>query len=90
MRLSAPSANLYHALSVRHFAHMQYLGGKYEEAYQTMKRISETSSDPFALFDTARVAAKTGRKDEALRLIERCIDHDSTFIIRMFGENDFG
>jgi tetratricopeptide (TPR) repeat protein len=88
-RLSAPHTNQYHGLSVRHFAYMQDLQGRHEEAFQTMQKIVDVASDPDALYDTARYAAKTGRKREALTLLEQCIKLVPTTIITMFAEEDF-
>lgn len=88
-RLSAPQANQYHVLSVRHVAYMQYLQGRHEEAYQSVQKVVGAAVDHDAPFDAARYAAKTGRKEEALRLLERCIELQPTTIITMFAEQDF-
>lgn len=88
-RLSAPDRNHYYILSIRHLAHMQYLQGKHEDAYQTIHKtlpLNETDGTPF---DAARYAAVTGRKREALDLLDQCIERQPTTIISMFADEDF-
>lgn len=88
-RLSASEGNLYHVLSTRHLAYMQYLQDRHEDAYQTIRRIVDTELDNHVLFDAARYAAKTGRRDESLSYLDRSIDRVPTTIISMFSEIDF-
>ena len=88
-RLSEDRADLYHTLSVRHQSHMQYLQGRYEDAYGTIQKILNNSRDPETLFDGARYAAKTGLTAEAIRLLGICIDINPVTHVTMFAEEDF-
>jgi len=88
-RLSDERADLYHFLSVRHQAHMQYLQRRYADAFGTIKRVIGSSQDPEALFEAARYAAKTGAHAEAIRLLDICIDLDPLKYVNMFAEEDF-
>ena len=89
VRLSAPEANDYYRLSIRHLAHMQYLQGRHEDAYQTIQRAIKAATDHDAPFDAARYAARTGRTAEAVALLDQCIDLVPATIITMFAEEDF-
>jgi tetratricopeptide (TPR) repeat protein len=88
-RLASVKGDQYYIESLRHLAHMRYLQSKYEDAYETEKRAASVSADHDTLFDLARYAAKTGRENEALDLLERCIRLRPTTIVTMMGESDF-
>lgn len=88
-RLSAASQPAFHVKSLRHQSYMQDLQGRSEDAYQTIGRARQVSEDHATLYDAARYAAKTGRKEESLQLIGRCIDLQPTTIVTIFSEADF-
>lgn len=89
-RLSGSKADLYHAYSLRHLAYMQYLQGRPAEAYDnTHKALRVTPNDHDTTCDAARYAAKTGRKNEALELLDTCIDLQPQTIVTMLSEEDF-
>jgi tetratricopeptide (TPR) repeat protein len=88
-RVSADRQPNFHVKSLRHQAYMQDLQGRSEEAYQTIGKARQASEDHDTLYDAARYAAKTGRKEESLRLLDRCIDLKSTTIVTIFTEKDF-
>jgi tetratricopeptide (TPR) repeat protein len=88
-RLSAASGNLYHVLSLRHFAYVQYLQGRHEGAYQTIQKALRYSKDHETRFDAARYAASTSRRAEALTLLEQCVRERPTTALTMFAEVDF-
>ena len=89
-RLSAPKADLYHANSLRHMAYMQYLQGKYQDAYDSIhKAVLVQPNDHDIRYDAARYAAKIGREAEALELLEKCIDQQPQTIVMMYSEEDF-
>lgn len=88
-RLSAASQPAFHVKSLRHQAYMQDLLGRSEDAYQTIGKARQVSEDHETLYGAARYAAKTGRKEESLQLIDRCIDLQPTTIITIFSEADF-
>lgn len=89
-RLSASKTDLYHSYSLRHCAYMQYLQGKFTEAYDTINKVLPTSQkDHDLLYDAARYAEKTNRTDEALELLNKCIDLQPQTIITMLSEADF-
>jgi tetratricopeptide (TPR) repeat protein len=88
-RLSSANGGPYHLLSVRHLAHMQYLQGRREEAYQTIVPVIEKSLDHDTPFDAARYAAITGRLRESLGLLEATIRRMPMVITTMFADADF-
>jgi len=88
-RLSEERGDLYHVLSVRHQSHMQYLQGRHQDAYVTIQKILRESRDPETLYDGARYAAKTGRTEEAIGLLDICIDVNPVTHVSMFTEEDF-
>jgi tetratricopeptide (TPR) repeat protein len=89
-RLSAPNNDAYYPLSLRHMAYTQYLQDKNQEAYESIhKALQAAPADNEIRYDTARYAAKTGRKTEALELLERCIEQEPAIIVTMFSEKDF-
>ncbi len=88
-RLSAPTTNAYHVTSLRHWAYMLYLQQKFEDAYQTIQRAVVLSREHDVLFDAARYASLTGRNEEAVRLLDECIELRPTTIVEMFAEEDF-
>jgi tetratricopeptide (TPR) repeat protein len=80
----------YYAQSTRHLAYIQYLQGKHQEAYSTIqKALRVAAHDHDILYDAARYAAKTQRGQEALALLEKCIDVRPQTIVTMFSEPDF-
>jgi len=88
-RLSSSKRDLYYALSLRHLAYMQYLLNKHEDAYETIHKALEVSSDHDTFYDVARYAAITGREGEAVNFLDKCIERQPTTIITMFSEPDF-
>ena len=88
-RLSGHKADLYHLESLRHLAHMQYLLGNLEDAYQTIQKALAMDGHHATLYDAARYAARTDRPQESLRLLEACIRMQPTTIVSMFAEEDF-
>jgi tetratricopeptide (TPR) repeat protein len=88
-RRSSDNADEYHILSVRHLAEMEYLQGNHEGAWQTIQRILPMVSSHDAPFDAARYAAKLGRKDDMLRLLDVSINRHPLVIVNMFSEPDF-
>lgn len=88
-RLSAQSRDWYHVKSLRHLAYMQYLQDKHADAYGTIQKALDVSRDHATVYDAARYVAKTGREQEYLSLLDRCIELQPTTIITMFSEADF-
>lgn len=89
-RLSGENADLYHSLSLRHVAHMLYLKGDIESAFEILLRNFEPTCRIIGVpFDLARYAARTGRTSKAIKLLEYCIDRQPTILITMFAEEDF-
>ena len=88
-RLSAASRDLYHLKSLRHLAYMQYLQDKHTDAYATIQKALNVSRNHATVYDAARYAAKTGREQESLSLLDECIELEPTTIITMFSEVDF-
>jgi len=89
-RLSEPGGDLYHRLAVRYMAHMQYLQGRYEDAWQTIQKIIPDACDHDSPFDAARYAARTGRVEQAIQLLDGCIKRIPSVFTTMFAESDFG
>lgn len=88
-RLSRDNGDLYHVLSLRHVAYMQYLQRKHQKAYETISRAMDIERDHDTMFDAARYAAKIGREKEAIDLLDQCIELQPCTIITMFAEVDF-
>jgi len=89
-RLSKINKDIYHLKSLRHLAIIQYLQNKFEEAYQSIIiAVSLFPNDHDTLFDAARYAAKTGREEESLKYLSKCIDQCASTSITMFAEKDF-
>ena len=89
-RLSAAEANLYHLRALSHLAYMQYLQGRHDDAYASIHKALDVAPDDHdLLYDAARYAAKTGRLDECLELLDKCIGLRPPTIITMFAEEDF-
>ena len=88
-RLSAPQPDLYHLKSLRHLAYMQYLQGNFEKAYDSIGPAVAFSRDHETLYDSARYAAKTNRRAEALQRLDECINLEPPTIDLMFAEEDF-
>lgn len=89
-RLSASSADLYHTNSLRHMAYMQYKQNNQQDAYNSIHKAMRILPGDYDIrYDAARYGAKTGRKAEALELLEKCIDQRPQTIVTMFSEEDF-
>ena len=88
-RLSALLRDLWHTKSVRHMAAMQREQEKLEDAYHTIHRALAVSREYESLLDAARYASKTGRSEEATRLLDECVGIRPETIITMFAEEDF-
>lgn len=88
-RLSASNRDLYYVKSLKNLAALQYSQSKYEEAYQTIHKALTIDDIHDILYDAARYAAKTGREQECLALLDKCIDLQPTTIVTMFAEVDF-
>ena len=80
---------MWHTKSLRHLAQMQYLLGKLDDAYATAHRALAVRREHETLYDTARYASKTGRKDEMVALLDECIELQPNTIVTMFSEEDF-
>ena len=87
--LSAPKADLYYLKSLRHLAHMKYLQDRFEEAYSTIQEALNISRDHETLYESARYAARTGRKEKAIELLDECIELQPFTHTTMFAEEDF-
>jgi len=89
-RLSKPTGNLYYLKSVRHLAHMQYLQNKFEDACRTINKVLEVGHyDHDLLLEAARYSARTGRKQEAIEYLDKCVELQPITSIVIFGEEDF-
>jgi hypothetical protein len=86
-RLSKPSGDALHLLSVRHLAHMQYLQGKPNDARRTSIAL-RSIDDADGLYDAARFAACSG-DGEWLTLLRRSILLEPLKIRMMHDEADF-
>jgi tetratricopeptide (TPR) repeat protein len=89
-RLSKPKGNVYYLKSVRHLAHMQYLQDKFEDACRTINKVLEVGCyDHDLLLEAARYSARTGRKQEAIEYLDKCVELQPITSIIIFGEEDF-
>jgi tetratricopeptide (TPR) repeat protein len=89
-RLSASTADQFHALSLRHLAYMQYLQGKLKPAHATLaKALAAAPDDPDTLYDGARYAARVGRQAEVMADMDRCFDRNPLLLTLAFTEPDF-
>lgn len=88
-RKSSRERDLWHVKSLRHLAHMKYLQNKYEDAYQVLQSALKVSADHDTLYDLSRLASKTGRKDEMIAILDKCIEMQPPTIVTMFSEEDF-
>lgn len=88
-RLSEPAQDAFHRLAVRHVAHMQYEQSRYEDAWQSVQKVLRGVSNHDAPFDAARYAARTGRTDDLVILLDACISRVPTVFGTMFAETDF-
>ena len=79
----------WHTRSLRHMAEMQREQGNVEDAYQTVHRALVISREYESLLCAARYANKIGRTDEAVKLLDECIEMRPETIITMFAEEDF-
>jgi tetratricopeptide (TPR) repeat protein len=89
VRLSRSRADLYHVKSLCQLAEVQYLQGKYQEAYDTINAALSLSSDYRLLFDAARYAAKLGRTTDVLELAAKCIILQPHTANNFLNERDF-
>lgn len=88
-RLLSVENQMSHVRSLRHLAHMQYLQGKFGNAYTTILKALKICREYEVLWDAARYAAKTGRQQESTDLLNECIDIWPAAIYTMFDEADF-
>lgn len=88
-RLSSPNGDVYHVESLRHLAYTRHLQGNLAGAYDAIRQALQTSSDHQTLFDAARYAAVTERREEALQLLECCIREEPVTVVAMLAESDF-
>lgn len=88
-RLSATAKDVYSVKSSEHVAYMQYLQGRFEDAFTSAQAALAIRQDFETQFDLARYAARTNRPDEVLMYLERCIQDRPTTVITMFAEDDF-
>jgi len=90
-RLSDREHQCWYVPSLRHLAELQYLQGQFfHDAHTTIqKAIIAAPEDFLILFDAARYAAKIGKDDEAVQLLERVIYLRPETITTMFREVDF-
>jgi len=88
-RLSAPNRDAWHTKGLRHEAEMQYLQGKFEEAWTTIQKALAVEREYESLYNAARYASKAGRKEAAMALLDECIDRRPTTIMTMYSEEDF-
>ena len=86
---SAPKRDLLHTKALRHMAEMQYLQGKYDEAWQTVQRALTVNREYETIYNAARYAAKLGRKKELVACLDECIELRPGTIQAMFSEEDF-
>ncbi len=64
--------------------------GNYNDAYATIQKALQVSPKSHDIrYDAARYAAKTGREQEALDLLDKCINQRPQTIVEMFSEEDF-
>lgn len=88
-RLSASAADLYFTKSLRHLAYMKYLRGEIQEPYDLLRRTIKHSRDPESLYDAARYASRAGCEEEAVNLLEECIERDPPLFAATCIEPDF-
>lgn len=88
-RFSAGARDLWHTKSLRHQAEMQYLLGKCEDAWLTANKALAVRREYETIYNAARYAAKTGRRDEVNALLDECINLRPSTIVTMFSEDDF-
>jgi tetratricopeptide (TPR) repeat protein len=89
-RLSASSGDLYHSNGLSHQAYMQYFRKDYAKAHETIySALRAKPGDHDIRYDAARYAAKLGRENDAIGLLDKCIDQQPQTIVTMFSEEDF-
>lgn len=86
---SAQTRDLWHSKSLRFMAEMQYLQGRYEDAWQTSQRAIQGRREFESLYNAARYASKLGRRGDVAKLLNECIDLRPFTIEDMFFEEDF-
>jgi tetratricopeptide (TPR) repeat protein len=87
-RLSSGGHDLYHLLSLRHLAYMQFLLEKHQDAYDTIHQALDVSRDHDTMYDAARYSVNAERGKEAIAFLDKCIDMQPTTIVTMFSEPD--
>lgn len=87
--LSLGRDNPFYTLGNWHLAYMRYLQARYEDSYITISGMPNIDNNRVLLYDKARYAAKTGRTDEAVELLETCIHLHPPTILMMLVEVDF-
>jgi len=87
-RLSAGAPDPWHTKSLRHLAEVQYLQGKYSDAYVTAQRALSVSREYLSVFNAARYATKMGLKDDAQSLLNESIEMVPMTVEIMYGEED--
>ena len=88
-RLAVERTDPYYLRAVRHQAYMQCRQERWEAAYDTLKDSLPFDKTHSTLFDLARYACKTDRIDEAVQLLDLCIDRNPVVMQVMFAEEDF-
>lgn len=93
-RLSKGKQDEVHLTALRHIAYMQYFQENFPAAFETQeKALALTSgnldSQHDVMYDLARYAAKLGKTEKAIALLDQCIDLRPSTIITMFSEVDF-
>ena len=86
-RLSGGAGDVFHYLSIRHRAYLQYLIGAAGDAVQTIGRAAELfPSDPETLCDAARYAAASGDPASAAGLLHRYLRAEPTGAITVLAD----
>jgi tetratricopeptide (TPR) repeat protein len=88
-RLTIATNEVWHIRALRHLAYMQYLQGKYEEAFTTAEQALNKDRSCATLFDSARYAALSKQPDTTIALLDECIGFEPLMFNTMFGEPDF-
>jgi len=93
-RLSKGKQDEVHLTALRHIAYMQYFQENYSAAFETQEMALALTSGNLdsqhdVMYDLARYAAKLGKTEKAVTLLDRCIDLRPSTIITMFSEVDF-
>jgi tetratricopeptide (TPR) repeat protein len=87
-RLSA-SEPAFQSYALQHLAHIKYLRGQYEAAYETGRRALNMDPERAELvLDVARYAARVKREPEAVTLLQECFDQNPIVFAFALGESD--